>query len=137
MNTLKVNDRYMGLIKQFPLVPIRSRKQFDAAIRLMKELIDRRNNLSRAESDYFHVLSNLIIEYEKKHLDPPGKLTPVEALTYLMEVNNLKQSDLVPVVKHKSNLSAFLHGKRGLSKTNAVRLAEYFCVPPVMFLEVT
>ena len=137
MNTLKVKNEYMELIKRFPLAPIRSKKKFDAAIKLMKELCYRNLSLSRSEKDYLHVLSNLIIEYEKEHLEPPGKLTPVEALTYLMEVNGLKQSDLVPVVKHKSNLSAFLHGKRGLSKTNAVRLGEYFCVPPVLFLEIT
>jgi HTH-type transcriptional regulator / antitoxin HigA len=135
MNTLKVKNEYIELIKRLPLAPIRSRKQFDTAIKLMKELCYRNLSLSHSEKDYLYVLSNLIIEYEKEHLDPPGKVTPVEALKYLMEVNNLKQSDLAPIVGHKSNLSAFLHGKRGLSKINAVRLGEYFKVSPALFLE--
>ncbi len=41
---------------------------------------------------------------------------------------------LAPVVRHKSNLSAFLNGHRGLSHENAGKLGAFFKVDPVLFL---
>jgi HTH-type transcriptional regulator/antitoxin HigA len=51
-----------------------------------------------------------------------------------MDINGLNQSDLAPIVGYKSNLSAFLAGKRGLSKAVALKLAERFKVSPAIFL---
>jgi len=134
MNTTRVDAGYLQLVKRFPLIPIRDKKHFDAAIKIMKELSYKNESLSRPEADYLSVLSDLIFQYEKKHVEPPGEVTPVDALKYLMEVGGLKPSDLTPIVGHKSNLSAFLHGRRALSKGNALRLAEYFKVSPALFL---
>ncbi len=135
MNTLRADNSYMRLVGQFPLVPIRNKSHLNAAIKVMKELSYKSKSLSQSEVDYLSVLGDLIAQYEKKHLAPSGKVTPIEALQYLMGVSGLKQSDLVPVVGHKSNLSAFLHNKRRLSKNNAMRLSQYFKVSPALFLE--
>ena len=53
------------------------------------------------------MLDSLIIQYENQHVES-GEVTPVEALKYLMKEGGLKQADLVPIIGHKSNLSAFL-----------------------------
>ena len=134
MNTARIDRRYMELVRRFPLVPIRSKSQFEAAIHVMKALAYRLENLSSGEADYLAVLGDLIAQYEKRLPELSDQMTPQEALAYLMEANGLAQSDLVEYVGHKSNLSAFLSGHRGLSKLAARRLAEFFSVSPVLFL---
>ncbi len=103
----------------------------------MKELAYRAKDSSRAESDYLSVLGDLIAQYEKRLNLPQPKVSPVEALEYLMEMSGRTQAELALIIGHKSNLSAFLHGKRGLSKANAMRLAQYFKVSPALFLDST
>jgi HTH-type transcriptional regulator/antitoxin HigA len=77
----------------------------------------------------------LILQYEEKLPKVYEKMSPREALSYLMEANGLIQADLVEMVGYKSNLSAFLSGKRGLSTRAAAKLGSYFRVSPTLFLD--
>ncbi|MCA9802819.1 MAG: hypothetical protein KC777_12680, partial [Cyanobacteria bacterium HKST-UBA02] len=108
MNTARVDKAYMNLVREFPLVPLREKSEFEAAVKVMKELAYRRSTLTSGEADYLSVLGDLIAQYEKKLPRLAEEMTPQEALTYLMEINNLAQKDLVELVGYKSNLSAFL-----------------------------
>jgi HTH-type transcriptional regulator/antitoxin HigA len=134
MSAEKIDKAYMALISYFPLVPLREKAQFEEAVKVMKELAYRMSDLSPAEADYLSVLGGLIAQYEESLPRLAPEMTPQEALVYLMEVNELGQSELVPFVGHKSNLSAFLNGHRGLSKRAASQLADYFKVSPALFL---
>lgn len=134
MNTARVDKAYMELVREFPLVPLRDKSEFDEAIKVMKRLAYRRSSLSSGEADYLTVLGDLIAQYEKRLPRLAAEMTPREALTFLMESNGLAQADLVEYVGYKSNLSAFLSGHRGLSKRAACRLADYFKVSPALFL---
>jgi len=134
MNTARVDKAYMNLVREFPLVPLRDKSEFEEAVKVMKGLAYRRNTLTSGEADYLAVLGDLIAQYEKKLPGLAEEMTPQEALAYLMEVNGIAQADLVEYVGYKSNLSAFLNGHRGLSKRAACRLAEYFKVSPGLFL---
>lgn len=134
MNAAKVDKKYMDLVKAFPLIPLRSKFDLDQAVKVMKKLAYRMDELSEGEDNYLTVLGDLIIQYEKRLPRLTDKMTPREALLFLMESNDLVQSDLVEFVGYKSNLSAFLSGNRGLSKRAACRLAEYFKVSPALFL---
>jgi antitoxin component HigA of HigAB toxin-antitoxin module len=51
-----------------------------------------------------------------------------------MQEHGLRQVDLLPYVKHKTHLSAFLKGKRNLSKSAAAKLGARFKVDPMLFL---
>ena len=133
MKAVLATKEYMNLAQHFPLVPIANKQHLTEAIALAKQLAQR-ENLSKEEHGYFLVLSDLIESYEKKQGRLGAKTTPVEALRYLMEENGLSQVDLVPIVGQKSHLSAFLNGKRGLSKVNAIKLAQRFKVSPMLFL---
>ncbi len=134
MNTARVDQAYMELVREFPLVPLREKSEFSEAVKVMKRLAYRRSSLSSGEADYLTVLGDLIAQYEKRLPRMAGEMTPREAVSFLMESNGLTQSDLVEFVGYKSNLSAFLNGRRGLSKRAAARLAEYFKVSPAIFL---
>ena|ERR1700733_3814335 len=136
MNTAQKKE-YLQLVSDFPLVPLRSESQFEEAVKVMKKLASRISKLSNGESDYLCVLGDLIAQYEKRLPRLAPEMSPQETLEYLMEANGLSQADLVHCVGYKSNLSSFLHGKRGLSKRAAMRLAEYFKVSPVLFLATT
>lgn len=135
MNTAKVDKAYMELVREFPLIPLRSKTEFDEAVKVMKRLAYRRNSLSQSEADYLTVLGDLIAQFEKKLPQLSEEMTPREALAFLMECNGLAQADLVEFVGYKSNLSAFLSGHRGLSQRAACRLAEFFSVSPAIFLQ--
>jgi len=102
----------------------------------MKKLTYRVSELSSGESDYLSVLGTLINQFESKMPKLVEKIEPRELLAFLMECNGLSQVDLVEFVGHKSNLSAFLNGKRSLSKKSACRLAERFKVSPEVFLDI-
>lgn len=128
-----IDEDYMNLIRRFPLMPIRSKTQLKRAAEVVDELSDRLASLSMGERAYFDVLCDLIQRFESER-SKPINVGPAEALRYLMEVNGLTLNDLVPIVRHKSHLSAFLNGKRQLSKANAARLAERFHVSPALFL---
>jgi HTH-type transcriptional regulator/antitoxin HigA len=134
MNTARVDKAYMELVREFPLVPLRERLDFEEAVKVMKRLAYRRSSLSSGEADYLTVLGDLIAQYEKRLPRIAEEMTPQEALAFLMEANGLLQADLVECVGYKSNLSAFLNGHRGLSKRAACRLAEHFKVSPGLFL---
>ena len=134
MNTARADKAYMALVKEFPLVPLRDKDEFEEAVKVMKRLAYRRNSLSSSEADYLTVLGDLIAQYEKRLPQLAEEMTPREALAFLMESNGLAQVDLVEYVGYKSNLSAFLSGHRGLSKRAACRLAEYFKASPALFL---
>jgi HTH-type transcriptional regulator/antitoxin HigA len=134
MNTARADKAYMALVREFPLVPLRERLDFEEAVKVMKRLAYRRSSLSSGEADYLTVLGDLIAQYEKRLPRIAKEMTPQEALAFLMEANGLAQADLVECVGYKSNLSAFLNGHRGLSKRAACRLAEHFKVSPALFL---
>jgi HTH-type transcriptional regulator/antitoxin HigA len=133
MRALQITAKYQELIEQFLLRPIHSEMHFEKAVKVMKSLAWRQN-LTADEEDYLSVLGGLIAEYEKHQKEPSAEMSPAEALEYLMDINGLNQSDLAPIVGYKSNLSAFLAGKRGLSKAVALKLAERFKVSPAIFL---
>src|SRR5258708_3211615 len=55
----RADAAYLILIQCFPLRPIRTDAELDAASRIIDELIDR-DDLSLAERDYLDVLSDLV-----------------------------------------------------------------------------
>ena len=63
------------------------------------------------------------------------RVLPEVALAFLLEENGLSQTQIAsePGID-QVNLSAFLNGKRGLSKTNAAKLASRFKVSANLFL---
>lgn len=63
-----------------------------------------------------------------------GESSPHEILEYLMEVQGLKECDLVDIIGSKDVVSEIIHGKRNISKKQAKALEEFFCVYPKLFI---
>lgn len=74
----------------------------------------------------------LIEAYEEEHHSIPDA-SPLEVLRALMDANNLRQKDLVPVFGSESIVSEVLHKKRDLNKAHIEKLSKRFGVSPSVF----
>jgi HTH-type transcriptional regulator/antitoxin HigA len=111
--------------------PITSARQHEQYLSVLDQLASK-SSPTPEEEKYAEVLITLIAAYEEEHhsiSDAP----PVEVLQALMEANNLRQKDLVPVFGSESIVSEVLHKKRALNKTHIERLSKRFHISPAVF----
>lgn len=124
---------YLKWIKKFPLRPIESEEHNEFALDVLSELMD----IERREPDetsYMNVLSTLIGEFELATYGPAPRVKPHEMFEYLMEVHNMKQTDLVPdIFGTQAAVSYALSGKRTLTTQQISLLAKRFHVSPEVF----
>jgi HTH-type transcriptional regulator/antitoxin HigA len=91
-----------------------------------------KENPTRDEEKYAAVLIALIEAYEEEHHSIPDA-SPVEVLRTLMDANNLRQKDLVPIFGSESIVSEVLHKKRDLNRAHIEKLSKRFHVSPAVF----
>ena len=126
-------DEYLALVRAFPLAHIRDDAHLDAAVAVVDRLLDK-DDRSPAEEMYLDALTDLVETYEEAHVAIPVR-SGVDALRFLVEANDLRQVDLVPVLGRKSLVSEVLGGKRPLTLTHIKKLADYFRVSPAVFID--
>lgn len=128
----KHRDRYLELVSQFPLRPIRTEAELDAATAIIHALIDQ-ESLCDAEDDYLDVLTELVRAYEAIHY-PVESVPDSEMLQSLIEDRGMTQ---VEVAKKagiaESTVSEVLAGKRKLNRTQIGKLARLFQIDPGLF----
>ena len=128
----KASDTYLALVRRFPLRPIRSENELDAAIAMIDGLTDR-DDLDSSEADYLDVLSDLVERYEEK-AHPVGDPSHSEMLAFLIDQKGVKQADLARATGiAESTLSEVLRGKRQLTRGQIGKLAAYFGVGADVF----
>ena len=76
-----------------------------------------------------------ISTFEDRYYADNEYTSPLEMLKYLLEVNNLKQKDLVNEIGSKGHVSDVLNGNRPISVEMAKRLGKKFAVKPLLFLD--
>ncbi len=131
------HDDYFEWVRRFPLRPIRSRAEYDQAGAILTELVGRADDpgLSSGEGDYADALGHFLGAYDREHFPIDSKLTPLEALKYLMEQTGMKTSDLGHLLgSGPGHASLILNGKCQLSKANIRILADRFKVSTDLFL---
>jgi HTH-type transcriptional regulator / antitoxin HigA len=126
-------DRYLELIRTFPLRPIRSDKELSEALAVIDELLDQ-ERLVAEEQDYLDVLSGLVERYEKeRHPMPP--VSDAQMLRHLIEAKNVTQVQVARATGiAESTISAVLAGNRRLNREHIEKLARYFHVGARAFL---
>jgi len=123
---------YLALIRRYPLRPIRSDAELDAASEVIDDLTDR-DDLSPAELDYLDVLGDLVEKYEAEHIEMPH-VSDAQMLRSLMDEMNVKQVDVVQGTGiSKTVVSLVLNGKRNLTREHVKVLSKYFGVNPCSF----
>lgn len=130
------SDDYFDLIRNFPIVPIRSKKQFEAASRILDQLLKiPEDSLTKGESDYLIVLGNEIADYEEAEMaDDLANISEAEIIKHLLDSHDMSASDLGRVLGNRELGSKVLRGERELSKSNILKLAEHFNVDSGLFL---
>lgn len=92
------------------------------------------DKLSAEEENFADVLTLLISDYESRRY-PIGEASPLEVLHELVEANELKPKDLIPIFGTKGAVSDALNGKRPFSKAQIVRLSKRFNLSPSAFFD--
>ena len=126
---IEVSERYV-LEVSLP-TSIISARQHEEYLSVLDKLASKNNPTSKEEK-YAEVLMTLVEAYEEEHHSIPDA-SPVEVLRTLMDANDLRQKDLVPVFGSESVVSEVLHKKRSLNKTHILKLSKRFHVSPAVF----
>ena len=128
-------SRYMNLLRQFPLRPIRTKQEYIAATKAMEKLALRgEDDLNRDEMDYLDVLSNLVEAYDAKHCPEPDDGTPLDRLKALLEESGMRTADLGRLLGNSGLASQIMLGRRQLSKTHIRILSRHFKLDTDYFL---
>jgi HTH-type transcriptional regulator/antitoxin HigA len=116
-----------------PLLAIRDRREYDAAVARLNDLVDEIGDNPRdPRYRFIETLSLLIEAYDEKHHEIPDA-TGVELLKFLMEQHGLRQGDL-PEVGSQGVVSEILRGKRELNVRQIRALSKRFHLPPEAFI---
>jgi HTH-type transcriptional regulator/antitoxin HigA len=130
--TGKARDRYLDLVRRFPLRPLRSDEDLAAAVVVIDGLLSRAS-LTPEESDYLEVLSDLVEAYETE-AHPTGPVSDADLLNHLIEARRVSQSEVADATGIAvSTISDVLRGKRTLNRAHIGKLARYFHVSPDVF----
>lgn len=133
----KMDDDYHSLIATFPLKMIESDKENKLALVLSQRLIEFLNRLDSKPKgivQYLKTLTHLIYTYENDKFKST-RFSGRDMLTYLMELHDLKQTDLSTEVGGQPVVSALLKGTRELNTKQIKALSKRFNVSPVLFIE--
>ncbi len=125
--------RYRRLLSRTMPVVIETEEENERMLGFVEKLMDKGENLSPEEEKLLKLLAKLIEDFEKEYYQPKDA-TPLEVLQHLMESCEVKQTHLWEVFGSKGIASEVLSGKRGISKTHARALADYFHVPADLFI---
>jgi len=112
---------------------IRTEAEYEAALARIEELMDA--VAGTPEGEDLDLFSLLVWHYEQKHY-PIGMPTPLEAIEFFMDQNNLTNADMVQYLGSPSKVSEVLSGKRALSKTMIRKLVGDLGIPAEVLLEV-
>jgi HTH-type transcriptional regulator / antitoxin HigA len=134
MATVSYNipDRYIDLVQQLPLRPIRSDRELNRAVKTIDALLDQ-PKLNREQEDYLDVLGDLVKRYESS-TNPIEAVSDAEMLAHLIEAKDVTQTEVSAATGIAlSTICEILSGKRRLNRKHIGKLAEYFNVSPGAF----
>ena len=112
---------------------LRSEAEYEAAIAEIEQLLDEDVGIGSEGYDRLEFLSVLVEHYEDERY-PMGRVTPQQAVTFMLEQKGMNRSDLEGVMGGKSRVSEFLNGKRELSKAQVEGLRLLLGIPADLLL---
>lgn len=112
----------------YPIHPIRTEADYQAALQLVAPYFDDEPKLDSEAGAHFEAMVTLIEAYEAKHypIDPPD---PVEAIKFRMEQQGLKPKDLEPMIGPRNRVYEVLNGKRKLTMAMVWKLHTGLGIP--------
>ena len=130
-----ITDRYLDLVRAFPLRTICSEEELDEAITVIDRLLDRLESLEEDERDYLDALSTMVMRYEAEHhaIPPPSE---ADLLRFLMEARDLSTAGLAESSGIEASvIGEVLEGRGRFGREQIETLAAFFHVSPAVFLD--
>ncbi len=126
--TVDIDQEKYGklLAKTLPKI-IETDEEFDRMAALLEELTIPERELTPEEDALASLTEKLVVDHADRYYAIP-EAKPHEMVKFLMEQRGLKQADLVPVLGSRAQVSDLVNGKRGISKAQVKKLADYFGV---------
>ena len=113
---------------------IESERHYRAMVSFMNDLLDKVGDReTHPLMGLLDVVTTFVHDYEERNVEIPDA-APAVVLGFLMEQNNLRQSDLAEDFGSQSNVSEVLSGKREINARQARALAQRFGVSPAVFI---
>lgn len=112
--------------------PIKTALDHEQALSRLNEIFDAFPGTPKG--DEAEVLATLIQLYEKKHF-PVGLPSPLAAIRFRMEQQDMKAKDLIPFIGSPSKVSEVLSGKRRLSLSMIRNLVSGLGIPADVLLQ--
>lgn len=106
--------------------PIRTEKDHEAALERVQQLWGAKPDTP--QGDELDVLATLIAAYEDR-VYPMEAPTPVEAIVFRMEQQDLSRRDLEPLIGSRARVSEILNGTRQLTLPMIRRLNRVLGIP--------
>ena len=127
--------RYLELVRQFPLRPLRSRSDLRTATAILDRLFGL-PNVDPGESDYVHALALIVASFEESRDGAKsGGASGLDVLRHLVEENGIRQAELADLLGVGSSaVSMILSGDRPITADHARKLAKRFKLSPGAFL---
>ena len=134
MKTAILDREYAQLLVATQPKVIETEEENEFYLAEVTKLMQLGEGISPAQEQLIRLLVSLIESFEDRHYQLKSA-TPLEILTELVEDRGLKQKDLLPVFGSQGIASEVLNGKRGISKSHAKALGEFFKVSPSLFFD--
>jgi HTH-type transcriptional regulator/antitoxin HigA len=134
MSNAPINEAAYGkLLRKALPRPVRTERDNERYLQVAGHLMNLGERMTPEQRELLDLLVVLIERFEAERYSLSAA-SPVELLRELMQARGMKLAGLSTLIGSKGVASEILSGKRGLSKTNIRRLAEYFRVSPELFL---
>jgi HTH-type transcriptional regulator/antitoxin HigA len=105
---------------------LKSEKDYKAAVKRIDELIDAER--TDAVFNELNLLAMLVEQYEEEFYPMP-EASPLEILKFMMEMKEIKQQDLIPILGTKGNVSKILSGKAKIQLDDIQPLSVLLGIP--------
>lgn len=129
-----IERRYSALLKQKSPRAIRTEQENERALREVEALMARGDSLREEEIALLDLWTALIERFEEERYALRAA-APRDILRELMAARGMTQAEVSKLFPSKGIASEVLAGKRAISKAQALKLAEFFHVPPAIFLD--
>jgi antitoxin component HigA of HigAB toxin-antitoxin module len=135
--SLDTTDRYLDLVRRFPLRRLKSQQQHAEALKVLGRVsLAHQGARDSGVLDYLDVLAGLIDQYERAaqlKVDA-SQTSPAGVVRHLINANGLSVSGLAREIGiGQSNLSEMLSGRREFSKRAIAGIRDRFGLSPEIF----
>ena len=126
--------KYGQLLAEALPRPIETEAEYERTLEIINRLMSKpESNLTSEEDVLLELLSQLVERYEERTYPIPDA-PPHAVIQFLMEDRGLQHKDLMPVLGSRGVTSEVINGKRKPSKLQVKALAEFFKLPPELFI---